>query len=88
MYEKMKKIETEKIQKLLNAAQQDLDSAKESKAPRSTIEFLNQRIKALENKLAKWKKHSEVKEVERVEEQEKESVAEKSDKKKDKASKR
>ena len=66
----MKKQQTKKLQKLLDAAQQKLDSAKDSKAPKSTIKFLEQRVKALEGKIKKWEK-KKVQDVDGVKEQEK-----------------
>lgn len=87
MNEKMKSVETKKIERLLDAAQQDLDSAKKEKAPQSTVEFLEQRVKALESKIAKWNELSDKQNVESVEEQITEN-AENEVKKKSKASKR
>ena len=53
MEEREMKQEKIKQQKLIDTAQQQLDSAKKSKAPKSTIKFLEQRVKALGNRKAK-----------------------------------
>jgi len=42
--------ELKKADKLITSAEQDLDSAKQSKAPRSTVKHLEERVKALGSK--------------------------------------
>jgi cob(I)alamin adenosyltransferase len=53
MDERILKAERTKMEKLLDTAQQNLDSAKSAKAPSSTIKFLEQRVEALEGRIKK-----------------------------------
>lgn len=51
--ERIMKIEARKYGHLIESAQHELDSAKSSKAPQSTIKHLEQRVKALNKHLKK-----------------------------------
>jgi len=63
MDEKLKKREIAKLKYVLDAAQHELDSAKDSKAPQSTIKHLEQRVEALQNKINKWEKKPDAEEI-------------------------
>lgn len=54
--ERVMEQEIEKADKLIVAAQQQLDGAKQSKASQSTIEHLEQRVKALATRKARFTK--------------------------------
>ena len=56
MSEKVLEKEIEKIDNLITSANNELDGAKQTKAPRSTVKHLEERVKALETRKKRFEK--------------------------------